>query len=60
MGFFSFIGWSPEKPAIAKKASLFKDFDAERERLRNFDLEAPIESEPKPNVRAQRSDPGQS
>lgn len=64
MGFYSSlfaIGRSLEKnPDAAKEDSLFKDFDAERERLRNFDLEAPIEANPKPGLRTRRRDGSQS
>jgi hypothetical protein len=65
MGFFSSIGTfvsgiAEKAPDPTTKPSLFKDFDAERERLQDFDLEASVESKPKSRAQAQRSDSGQS
>lgn len=65
MGFFSSIGSfisgiDREKPEPITDATLFKDFDAECERLQNFDLEAPVESVANPNARTQHRYSGQS
>ena len=55
MGFFSallsngsVISSATEKqpPEHTKEDALFKDFDATRARLQNFDLEAPVSTEP--------------
>ena len=55
MGFFSAIGSAfssmssateKQPPEHTKEDALFKDFDATRARLQNFDLEAPVSIEP--------------